>query len=264
MRIGIDGRVASRHFPGIGRYCQNLIAALMERHDGHELFVLYDPLRNPGLSRLAAAERARAGPPRAHFVALPVAVRSASEQVALPALVARLRLDLFHATYYAIPPLLRGKLVVTLYDLIPQLYPAYWPNPLVRRTITAWSSMALHRASAVLTLSEATRLDLLRLHGQAAAARPIIVTSCGADARFLRMAERRHAGPEEAVPGLPASVARPFFLYVGINKPHKNLVRLVEAFEPVRHCGRRWESGHRRTLGLRAIPRQPMRCRLVV
>ena len=55
MRIGIDGRVASRHFPGIGRYGLNLIAELLEAGSDHELFVIYDPRRTPDLAELARA-----------------------------------------------------------------------------------------------------------------------------------------------------------------------------------------------------------------
>jgi alpha-1,3-rhamnosyl/mannosyltransferase len=202
VRIAIDGRVASRHFPGIGRYCQHLIAALLEIDAGHELFVLYDPRHNPGLAALAAAERERGRRPRARFVAVPAGVRSPAEQALVPAVAGQLRLDLFHAPYYALPPLLPGRVVVTLYDVIPQRYPDYWPNPIVRRAIATWSALALRRAHAVLTLSAATRDDLHRLYGRAATATPIAVTPCGADPRFLALAERRGAARSGREPGI--------------------------------------------------------------
>jgi len=228
MRIGIDGRVTSAHFPGIGRYCLNLITELLKLETEHRWFVLYDPRHNPELAALATEQRGSS----ARFVALPVAVRSPAEQAALPALVAQLRLDLFHATYYALPPLLRGRLAVTLYDLIPQLYPTYWPNPIVRRAISGWGALALRRAATVLTLSEATRQDLGRVYGPTATARPIVVTPCGAEPRFLTLGQQRtRSGAEFEAP------ERPYFLYVGINKPHKNLVRLVQAFDLYRAQG---------------------------
>ena len=228
MRIGIDGRVTSAHFPGIGRYCLNLIRELLDLETVHQWFVIYDPPRNPALAALAAARR-----DSARFVALPAAPRSPAEQVMLPALVAQLRLDLFHATYYALPPLLAGRLAVTLYDLIPQLYPAYWPNPLTRRVIDAWGTLALRRAATVLTLSGATRDDLHRLYGPVAADRPITVTLSGADPRFLALGD----GRLQSGVGDSATEERPYFLYVGINKPHKNLPRLVEAFDLYRQGG---------------------------
>ncbi|GAC1396554.1 MAG: glycosyltransferase family 1 protein [Chloroflexota bacterium] len=231
MRIALDGRVASRHFPGIGRYALHLIGELLDLHSSHDLFVLYDPGRNPAVAALARAEESRLGGPRARFVAVPVPMRSPAEQVALPALATQLRLDLFHATYYALPPLLPGRIVVTLYDMIPHLYPAYWPNPLVRTAIAAWSTLALRRAAAVLTLSSATRDDLRRVYGPLAG-KPITVTPCGADRRFLRLGEERLTRGESL-----ASERGPFFLYVGINKPHKNLPRLVEAFALYRQGG---------------------------
>jgi alpha-1,3-rhamnosyl/mannosyltransferase len=231
VRIAIDGRVASQHFPGIGRYCLHLITELLGLMDHHELFVVYDPVRNPGLAALAAEERGRAGGPRARFVALPVAMRSAAEQVRLPALAGQLRLDLFHATYYALPPLLPGRVVVTLYDTIPQLFPTYWSSPLVLAVINRWSALALRRATAVLTLSASTRDDLVRLDARAAA-KPIAVTPCGADARVLRLGEERLGRTDSGT-----GEAQPYVLYVGSNKPHKNLPRLVEAFDLYRRQG---------------------------
>ena len=43
MRIGIDGRYLSSHYPGIGRYLFNLLTALPEVAGDEEIVVLHDP-----------------------------------------------------------------------------------------------------------------------------------------------------------------------------------------------------------------------------
>jgi hypothetical protein len=43
LRIAIDARYISDHFPGIGRYVYNLLQALGELDQPHNFAVLYNP-----------------------------------------------------------------------------------------------------------------------------------------------------------------------------------------------------------------------------
>ena len=42
MRVVVDGRYAQPHFPGVGRYTENLVRALAETR-GDEVIVLREP-----------------------------------------------------------------------------------------------------------------------------------------------------------------------------------------------------------------------------
>lgn len=43
LRIGLDARYASDHFPGIGRYTLGLARGLAELESGHALLLIIDP-----------------------------------------------------------------------------------------------------------------------------------------------------------------------------------------------------------------------------
>jgi alpha-1,3-rhamnosyl/mannosyltransferase len=111
---------------------------------------------------------------------------------------------------------------LTHYDLIPLRFPAHLParaRILFRSTL--W--LALHTAQHVAAISEASRRDLL-------AAFPlspdrITTTPLAPDPRFQPQ-------PAAAIAAIRAAYGLPehFVLYLGINKPHKNLVALVRAY----------------------------------
>jgi alpha-1,3-rhamnosyl/mannosyltransferase len=118
--------------------------------------------------------------------------------------------------------------ILTLYDLIPILFPDYcsWRARWFFRWMTA---LALRATDQAIAISDAT-LEDVRAHfpGSAGAIRSIPLA---AGATFQPKAEKEMARVRQAY-GLPAD--RPYVLYVGSNKPHKNLVTLVEAWAQIR------------------------------
>lgn len=123
--------------------------------------------------------------------------------------------DLVHHTYYA-----RGYLrqhrararVVTVYDMIPELFPKLFPrgNPhLDKRKYVA-------RADLIVCISEATRKDLVDIYGTPSAR--TVVTPLGVDPEFQPGATRP--------PGLPDR----YVLFVGDRVGYKDFVVLAKAF----------------------------------
>jgi glycosyltransferase involved in cell wall biosynthesis len=113
--------------------------------------------------------------------------------------------------------------VWTCYDVIPLVYPKYFSA--AQRAIyrlTHW--LAAQTAQVVLAISEATKADLIRFFRLNP--RKIVVTPLAADPHFQPQ-------PPAAIAGVQAQYALPeqYLLYFGSNKPHKNIVRLVEAFQ---------------------------------
>ena len=91
--------------------------------------------------------------------------------------------------------------------------------------------MAARKAARILTVSEASKRDILHYTG----VRPekVVVVHNGLDARFAT------APDDEALERvrLRFDLSHPFVLYVGNIKPHKNLERLIEAFALARAGG---------------------------
>ena len=219
MRYGLDGRYIQDHFPGIGRYAFNLAFHLATLSPEDDFVILHDPhARNTryDLGELAAM-------PNVTMVPAPASVFSLKQQVLLPRLARRFRLALYHCPYYLIPYLLPCPTIATVHDLIPYLHPESLPNPRLRGLFMLIVRMTLARSKHVLVDSEATRRDILRI----AHTRPgrVSTVPLAADSAFRPYLESETA-PVRARLGL----GRPYLLYLGINKPHKNLVRLVQAW----------------------------------
>lgn len=222
MRIGIDGRYIEDHFPGIGRYTYNLINKMPEVAPDADFVILHDPrLLN---TRYHVEDLARH--PNLQLVSVDVPTLSLKEQYRLPSLAKSLSLDLLHSPYYIKPYWLPCPSVVGIHDLIPMIYPQHLPHRWTAWIFRATASLAVRRASHVITLSESTKADLVRLSGTSP--ENITVTYLAADERF-RPLERKECNSVLHRYGLP----RKFILYLGINKPHKNLVFLLQVFSQV-------------------------------
>ncbi|MHB1296063.1 MAG: glycosyltransferase family 4 protein [Anaerolineae bacterium] len=214
MRIGLDGRYMQDHFPGIGRYTRQMAEALACAAPEDQWVIFWDPAA--ANTRYDLAELAAL--PNAELVPAPAGVFSLRQQVVMPRLARRYRLDLYHAPYLLAPYLLPCPLVATVHDLIPSLF----ADAARRAAFRGLTRLCLARAAAVLVDSDATRADLMRLAGSHGR---VVTVLPGVDGSFSPR-------PEEEVTALRRrlGLAQPYVLYLGINKPHKNLVRLVEAW----------------------------------
>ena len=198
MRVGIDARKIGDF--GIGTYIRGLLGALVELSAGDE-YVAFAPA---GVALPRGGEHVIVDAPHYSVRELVVVGRAAD----------RARLDVFHAPHYVVP-FTRVPVVVTIHDLIHLHRPLRNPlAPLYARTMIG---RAVRKARRVLTVSEAVKRELVAELGCDEA--KVVVTPNGVDDVF------RGAGT-----GGKGS----FFLYVGNDKPHKNLQTLVEAFARVR------------------------------
>ncbi|MGQ9927429.1 MAG: glycosyltransferase family 4 protein [Chloroflexaceae bacterium] len=222
MRIGLDARYTTDHFPGIGRYTLSLAEALAEPGHDHTLVLIVDPRAqqgryDPGV--LAAL-------PRVELAGARVAPFSAAQHLALPALARRLRLDVLHSPYYIKPYLgLPCPSVVTIYDLIGWRF----PRTLSRRGRLLYRlsmALAVRTATRLITVSESARADIA--HVYRLLPERIAVTPLAASHRFRPQAPEAIAAVRQRY-HLPER----YVLYVGSNKPHKNLERLVRAWRKV-------------------------------
>ncbi len=217
-QIVLDARTATPHFPGIGRYVSNLARALVPLLAADErLTVICDPAYP---IQLPPSEAARTFP-------LAVSPFSLRQQWAIPRLLAALHRDIptaivYHSPYIAMPYLPGVPTLLTVYDLIPLRYPAT-STARARLFVRGMTRLALHAARHVAAISEFTRRDFITEFGlppDRITAIPLAAGPAFKPQTAERIAELR------ARCGLPER----FILYLGSNKPHKNLVRLVEAW----------------------------------
>jgi glycosyltransferase involved in cell wall biosynthesis len=220
VRIGIDTR--KLHDFGIGTYLRNLLRQLA-RLDRESEFVL--------LCRAADAQTLASLGENFRPVVETAGNYSLAEQVKIPLALRRERVTLFHAPHYVLPPLVPCRSVVTIHDCIHLMFPQYLPNRLAFGYAKASMALASRRATRIMTVSESSKRDILRFFDTDPA--KISVIHNAYDERFgvepreedvVRVRERYQLHDE-------------FVLYAGNVKPHKNLERLIVAFDLVRKRG---------------------------
>ena len=219
MRIGIDARKI-RDF-GIGTHIQQLLAFLPEV-DADNTFIVF---HSPGDESLIPPHggRIQLAPDRSPKYSL-------RELTLLPLNMRRQRLDLFHAPHYTLPPVRPCKGVVTIHDVIHLRFPEYLRHPAMYYYAKWMMRAAAASASAVLTVSECSKQDIMRYLG--VPAQKIVVIYNGIESAPPETPIRREA--IEARFGL----RQPYLLYLGNFMPHKNLETLVEAFRRLKQSGR--------------------------
>ena len=217
MRLGLDITPLTRRPSGVGTYVRQVLAHL-------------PPLLAPGDALLGWATGLHApwgAPPEMRVRHLPLptrAVYACWSAAGFPCPEALLGgLDVFHATNYFLPPVRRARRVLTIYDLAFLVEPR-WASPKVVDLFARRVPDFAARADAVITCSEHSRNDIVRL--------------CGVPADKVFVA---HGAPDPALAPVERGAARaraaelfgfdaPYVLHVGTVEPRKNLETLLRAF----------------------------------
>ena len=216
MRIGIDARKLRDY--GIGTYVRNLLRQLARQDDDDYVVFCHEP----------DMESVRALGPRFRPVREEAGNYTVREQFAIPLDVRREAVDLFHAPHYVLPPLTPSRSVVTIHDCIHLRFPQYLPSRLGYAYARAQMWSATHRAARVITVSEASKRDILRYFRVGESRIDVIYNAI--DERFWQEPDAEEIDRVRQRYQLDA----PFVLYAGNIKPHKNLERLIEAFNILR------------------------------
>ena len=217
MRWGIDARQIQDHFPGIGRYTFSLLKHMAPLAPEDQFIALHAPrARNSRYDLTGLAPL-----PNVRLVAADAPAFSLRQQWVIPAIARRENLDIYHSPYYLMPYALPCPSIVTIHDLIPQILPQSLPRPSLAPVFRLLVSLAVARSAFVIADSEATQRDLLRLTKVSAAR--VRTIPLAADAAF-----RPIPGASETC--RQCGLDKPFVFYLGTNKPHKNLVRLIHAW----------------------------------
>ena len=206
MRIGIDAR---NDGTGVGRYTFSLVRELAKLDTDNEYTLFLNARRYRSYD-----------PPGPNFrtVEADIPWFGVREQVQLPRLIARERLDLVHFPHLTVPLLLTTPFVVTVHDLN-YLDADATARPAVLRAGYRLELLKAKRARRLIAVSEHTRGEVVRRLGVDPAR--IAVTYEAADAPAVE--------PDQDTLDR-YGIDAPFFLYVGAAYPYKNLARLIEAF----------------------------------
>jgi glycosyltransferase involved in cell wall biosynthesis len=222
MPITIDVSAAVNGRAGLGRYAASLSQAVDALKPGHiRLFANQTRQAQtlPGLSRLPL-DTIRIGYKPWRMAIWLAQVAGIGFNRLVP------DAELFHATEHLLMPLHRTPTVLTVHDLIYHLFPAH------HKRLNHWylnQAMPLYvrRASHIITVSENTRRDLMRLYGTPA--EKISVVYEAPSPNFAPQSEEQI----KAV-GQQYQLPERYLVTLGTIEPRKNLPRLVEALAALR------------------------------
>ena len=223
MRIGFDARYIQDRYHGIGRYAFDLLGASVVQAPSDEFVVFWDPRLTNSRFPLDTILQA----PNVTVVEIRLPLFGPLDQLVMPVLARRQRLDLLHVPYVGVPLAVPCPLVVTIHDLIFERYPSYMPQPWARGYYTLLTRGGLWRASGVLVVSAATEHDLIDYYH--VDPRIVRVTPPGASPAF-------HPPTTEEIATVRARYRLPeqFILVVAARRPHKNVALVIEALDQLR------------------------------
>jgi glycosyltransferase involved in cell wall biosynthesis len=240
LRIVVDARATTEHFPGVARAIIGLLDGLQTIEHPHHIAVLSHADAPPVSLPVFSDSR---------FERIPTCVPplSLAQQWQLPLLARSLRPQVWHAPYYVRPFWGIPQPIVTVFDIIGHVVPGAIPSLRSRLLFELTLRWSLRTAAHVITSSMATKRDLMAAYH--VAEEMITVIPLAADARFVPQPAQRVQAVRTYY-GLPPR----YLLYLGSNKPHKNLTALVQAFAHVQtdailviagHWDRRYEQPKR-------------------
>ena len=218
MRIAIDIRRINEF--GVGTYSRNIIRALAQLDHENEYFLLGPAEKVNEIGKLPG-----------NFKAVSILPADTLRgELQCRTIVKRLRCDLTHIPHlFWFPRRLPCPYVVTAHDLLDHMYRARSGSSLKRFLHFHFTKRVLKHAARIFAVSKFTKSEIEKLFG--IDPRKIEVVYNAIDRRFLTGhatdADRQFLAERY-------QVTYPFLLYAGRISPHKNLVRIIEAFSALK------------------------------
>jgi len=219
MHIGIDVRMIDK--TGIGQYIKNLIfnLAKIDKANHYTLFLnkvqqenYIDTRKNDNFEK--------------RFIRSPIF--TIKEQIEFPFRLVLKNIDVFHSPHFILPLLYPMKYIVTIHDLIPIIFPEELTSKRAKIYYRSMLFSATQRANKIIAVSNYTKKDIVNICNIPPIKIEVVYEGVNdwyrpiKDKHILDNIKRKF------------SINGEFLLYVGLSKPHKNLVRLIKAFKILR------------------------------
>jgi glycosyltransferase involved in cell wall biosynthesis len=206
---------------GVGTYIRNVVRTLARLDRDSKYFLI---------GSLAKVAECGALPPNFHAVALDARDDTLKGNLDFRAIVKRLGCDVVHIPHlFWIPRGLSCPYVLTVHDLLEHMYGSRNASTLRRNLHFYLTRHVLRKAARVIAVSQFTRNEIEKLLAIPDARIEVVYNAI--DERFLR----GHAtDADRELIAQRYLVNYPFILYAGAIRPHKNVVRIIEAFSALK------------------------------
>jgi glycosyltransferase involved in cell wall biosynthesis len=219
VKIAIDIRRMTEF--GVGTYIRNVVRTL-GRLDRETKYLL--------IGSPAKVEEIGALPPNFHAVPLLASDRSFEGYREFRTALQRLNCDLVHIpNLFSVPRMLPCPYVMTVHDMLEHMSRAREQSGFWRSFHFQMTKRVLAGAARIFAVSNFTRNEIEKLFEIPSDRVEVVYNAI--DERFLH----GHAtAPERDLIARRYQVTYPFLLYAGRISPHKNVVRMIEAFSALK------------------------------
>ena len=209
MRIGIDARMWGEKQTGIGLYIENLTRYLL-KIDKQNRYVLF--LKKDFFDSLIFSEQ------NARKVLADYHWYSYGEQLFLPRVLKKEKLDIAHFPNFNAPIFYNGKKIVTIHDLTTHNFPGH-------RSGSGWRKFAFRRvfknsiekSDRVIAVSGATKNQIVENYN---------IADSKVKAIYSGLPNKNY---ESGIKNYEKD-SKPYIFFTGVWRKHKNIVNLIRAF----------------------------------
>lgn len=218
-RIGIDCRMYSAHFTGIGRYVYELVENL-QKIDHHNQYFLF--FNDPEFTSFQAKN--------SNFQKILVNAKhySYAEQTKFLKILNQHNLDLMHFTHFNAPIFYKRPSIVTIHDLTLHFFPGKKMTSIFHRlAYSATIRSATRKAKKIIAVSRNTAKDLQEILNTPLKKVHVIYEGVAPEFQPINDQLRLNQTLQKY------QLKQPFLLYTGVWRDHKNIYGLLEAFSQV-------------------------------
>ena len=218
--IILDALAVENSKTGVGQYVQELLEELLERAP-KDMF--YSVMMNPSLDMKHPLVKFVSRKKNAEIMWFDIPAIGLNRDIKFFLERSKLKCDLFHCLYSNHPLFFKGAQMVTIHDLKYVLHPEFMGSRGKLKSIYLKNLMrhAAKHCEKLITVSESTRNDLLKVFPH-----------------ISKLAERTEVVYEAATVSMKENpdifkkfkLDKPYFLYLGELRPHKNVERVIQAF----------------------------------
>ena len=218
--IILDALAVENSKTGVGQYVQELLEELLERAPKDMFFSV---MMHPSLDMKHPLVKFVSRRKNAEIMWFDIPAIGLKRDIKFFLKRRKLKCDLFHCLYSNHPLFCKGKQMVTIHDLKYVLHPEFMGSRGRLKSIYLKNLMrhAAKHCGKLITVSESTRNDLLKVFPH-----------------ISRLAERTQVVYEAATVSMKENpeifrkfqLDKPYFLYLGELRPHKNVERVIQAF----------------------------------
>lgn len=221
MKIGIDARFYSPRHAGPSRYTRELIKNLL-KIDAKNQYILFMTKEDRVAFRKDFPKKLK----NVKISIVDFPHYSIAEQIMMIRHLNSANIDLVHFLHFNHPILYRKPYIITIFDLTLSFFAGRRKNLPFKKWAYNWTLLsAINHSKEIITVSENTKKELIERMN--APKEKISVTYLGADKKFAPSKNQK-----EMTSVLNRyKIKKPYIIYTGQWRTHKNLIRLVQGFD---------------------------------